>query len=287
MVLVKMRKFGVLILFLFLPAILFPQKKASFTDLKNEYDSFEFQKAIRIAGELLQSKDSLSSSVIIDIYIMKAVSHYTLTEEPEAKNCFFEILKINRNYKPDPEKVPPKIINLFSEIRKDYLQLVPETAKIPETKTEVTKTEEPPKTIIKEVHIPMDSEYRSAISKSLILPGWGHFSVGSSTKGWLFSVASAVSIGTMIYFIINTNNKEKSYIAETDLDLIRSKYDSYNTSYKLRNVFIVTSVALWTYTQLDLLLWDVNEYSKIGLSMQKNPAFNNNLNWCVSGRIAF
>lgn len=282
-----MKKAGVLFLFFFLQAILLPQKKATFTDLKNEYESFEFQKAIRIAGELLQLKDSLSSPVIIDIYIMKAVSHYTLTEESEAKNCFFEILKIDRNYKPDPEKIPPKIINLFSEIRKDYLQLVPESAKTPEIKNEVVKKEEPSKTIIKEVHIPMDSEYRSAISKSLILPGWGHFSVGSSTKGWVFSIASAVSVGTMIYFIINTNNKEKSYIAETQLDLIRSKYDSYNTSYKLRNVFIFTSVAIWTYTQLDLLLWDVNEYSKIGLSVQKNPSFNNNFNWCVSGRIAF
>jgi hypothetical protein len=240
-------------------------------DVRKEYDAFEYRSVILKAEKLLMQKDSLNKTDLIEIYVMEGVAHYALAEEQEARKSFIEILKLDRNYEIDPEKISPKIVAIFSEIRNDYNQLIPRTPVVTEQKkSEPVVKEEPPKQIKTSIIAEGFEEYKKAVPKSLLFPGWGHFSIGKSTKGLIFSAAALVSFSSMIYYIVKANNSEQSYLNETDAAIIQSKYNDYNNNYKLRNFFITSSILIWTYTQLDFLLFDVNDYTKAGLTYNSN-----------------
>jgi len=281
-----MKKLFLLIVF-FVTASVFAQVKVTLNEIKKEYESFEYEKVIILSSQILEGKDTLAPGVLIDIYLMKAQSHYALTEENNAKNCFFEILRINRNYVLDEEYFSPKIVAFFNNVKRDFLLLIPEKPKQEEKKLDTEKKEEQPKTIISNELIPSVNEYKIALVKSILLPGLGHFAANSDTKGWLFTAASVLSYGSMIYFIVNTNSKEKDYLNETNAGEIKSKYDTYNTSYKIRNTLIASSIIIWAYSQLDFLFWDVNKFSKVNFSVGQNSSLKSDFYIGLSAKISF
>ena len=50
------------------------------------------------------------------------------------------------------------------------------------------------------------NNYRTSVVKNLVLPGWGHFDMGSPTKGIIYSVLQAASLGGSIAYIVKTND---------------------------------------------------------------------------------
>ncbi len=77
--------------------------------------------------------------------------------------------------------------------------------------------------------------------------------------------------------------KEKDYLIEIDPSLIQIKYDSYNKSYKIRNVLIISYLVIWIYSQLDLFFFNDNEFyidnvnNTSNLMMVKPPNIQFNL----------
>ena len=98
-------------------------------------------------------------------------------------------------------------------------------------------------------------DLKNAMIRSFILPGLGHIYLGKTGKGLVLTTLSAVSIGGMIYFIIDSNKKEDDYLNTSDPKTISTNFDAYNSSYKLRNAFIISSVVIWLYSQIDLLFF--------------------------------
>jgi hypothetical protein len=206
---------------------------------------------IRLSDSLLLN-NTLNKSDKTEILMMKAVSHYVLAEEPQVRKCFIDMLKIDRHLELDTEKVSPKIVSLFNEVKNDFLQTVPEEQKTADKKSEVTGQ------INNNDLIKLD-EQKSSIVRSFLFPGWGHLYSGNTIKGTIISSAALINLGSMIYFIIDANSKEKKYLNETDGNNIAGRYDSYNSSYKTRNILITTFIILYAYTQIDLLFLGGNE----------------------------
>jgi hypothetical protein len=93
--------------------------------------------------------------------------------------------------------------------------------------------------------------------RSLILPGWGQYSIGKKTKGGILMgsmvVASGLSIGTYINFKI----KQKNYRnATSDFD---AKWDGVVKSYWTFNGSMVLTVGIYLYNLMDTLI----EWNKI------------------------
>jgi hypothetical protein len=228
-------------------------------NVEEEFKNFEYAEVIRDSENLLRIKRALTNQQLFEIYTMKGIAHYTLAEDDNTRECFLEILKIDSSYSLDESRISPKIISFFNTVKQEYIQNLPEPE--PEVKTvEIIKVDTVfiPK-IIKDVE--SETMLKNSMIRSVILPGSGHLYNGVSTKGWILVSLSALSLGSSIYFIIDTNKKEKEYLQERSRNLIEDKYNSYNISYRMKNISLSLFAAVWLYSQLDLLFFSDDEPS--------------------------
>jgi hypothetical protein len=245
-----MIKFYFTIVLCFFAAAVSAQQSITLDNLKSSFELFDYDKVIKNADSLLIDKYKFTEEELIAIYTYKAIAHYSLGDNNLSKDSFIEILKIDENHSLDPVATSPKIIAIYEELKRDYKQIVP-----PE-ETEIKSTKIDTVVRVDTLFIRPDNKtITGPILKSILLPGWGHLSSGDDTKGWLLTSASTLTLGSMIYFIFDTNTKRNSYLNEIDQILIDQKYDKFNTSYKIRNTLIAAYIAIWIYSQLDLMIF--------------------------------
>ena len=209
------------------------------------FKSFQYSEVISLADSVLAQDSLLTATELIEIYRMKALSHFSIGEEQYAKNCFNEILKTDPRFKLDPVQNSPKIISFFNQIKLDYLQ----NQITIKNSTPLEQNNEPIKTTFA---LYPQKNIKSAMVKSVLLPGWGHLYLDKKKSGIPLLLGSIVTLPSMIYFIYDANQKERDYLNETDSDEIQTKYDTYNQSYKIRNGLIAGYALIWLYSQWDL-----------------------------------
>jgi hypothetical protein len=242
----------------------FPQQKTDIANIRALYESFEYKGVIKLSDSVLAEKGTLDKSDLTEILMMKAVSHYVLAEEPQVRKCFIDMLKIDRHLVLDSEKVSPKIVSLFNDVKNDFIQTIPEEQKFTDNKQEVTNPLE---------NDPISEklqDQKNSIIRSFLFPGWGHIYSGNTTKGTIISAAALINLGSMIYFIIDSNSKEKKYLSVTNDNNIKSSYGTYNRSYKTRNILISSMICIYTYAQLDLFFWGGDYMSSIRMGIGEN-----------------
>ena len=226
---------------------IFSQEKISVGEIREKFESFEYENVINLSRQLLMSKKELSDEDMVDLYLMKGVSHYALGDEESASASYFEILRLDENFEPDPVKISPKIITFFDKVKRQYRQIISiKKETIPEKKDSSASLQ---KDLIKL----KGDLLRNSIARSLILPGWGHLYLNDNTKGWILTGAGTAVLGTMLYFIFDTNAKENDYLNETNRNLMNSKFEDYNSAFKIRNALILSYIVLWLYSQIDIL----------------------------------
>ena len=258
----------------FMQLLFSQQNSASISNLKGKFESFEYNQAISYADSLLTHKNIFSSEEQIQIYLVKGVSQFSLSNNEGAKDSFNNILKINPGYILDSTNVSPKIISFFNSVKSDFekkLSLKNESIRIK------TDTVYVPKIMNK---VESDDNLKQAFLRSVIFPGLGHFYLKENTKGWILTSLSAITIASSIYFIIDSNKKEKNYLNETNPGFIQQKYDLYDSSYKMKNISIISFVAVWIYSQIDILFFPNHfnlDDNKISFSPNLNFQFANNL----------
>jgi hypothetical protein len=242
----------------------FPQQKTDINTIRKSYESFEYNDVIKSADSLLADKSKLNKSDLTELLMMKAVSHYALAEEDKTRKCFIEMLKIDRHTELDSETVSPKIVSLFNEVKNDFIQAIPEDQKFIDNKLADTNQ------IPNDLTLTRFQDQKNSIIRSFLFPGWGQLYSGNTTKGLIISSAALINLGSMIYFIIDANSKEKKYLNAIDANTISSSYDSYNRSYKTRNILISSMIFIYAYAQVDFFYLGGNVISDIHLGIGEN-----------------
>lgn len=219
-------------------------------NLSGLFINFEYSEVIKTANHLLINKSRFSNYELEEIYRMKGIAHFSRGEDRSARYSFTEILKTDTSYSLDPSTNSPKIISFFDEVKEEYLSGIREA--------------KDPVTIIKfdTVYVPVNvrdtqGEYilKQAMIRSMFLPGTGHLYKKNDLKSWLLTSLSVASIGAGVYYIIDTNKKERIYLEEMDRTRIPDRYSDYNFAYRMRNFAFISFAALWVYAQLDLLFF--------------------------------
>jgi hypothetical protein len=210
--------------------------------LIDKFRAFEYHAMIAMAESMLVHQKSLPPLQAIEIYRMKAIAHYTLSQTEAAKAGFAAILEIDSTFALDTLQNSPKIVNFYQQVKNQFQRQRKRDE--PEIKTEPDKPiKTPPRP---------QPDFAKAISRSLIWPGWGHRIYGRSTKGWVLSLTGLATAGATAYYFFDSRQKESDYLNETRHDQINEKYERYNSSYRRRNFFAATFIAVWAYSQFDL-----------------------------------
>jgi hypothetical protein len=236
--------------------------------IKKQFDSFEYGEVIKNANRLLTWRDSISNDNLIQIFRMKGISHFSLTEDQAAKESFTEILKIDTSFVMDSAKTSPKIISLFNDVKKEYLfnlQAKEENIVI-KTDTVYIPTKYPTSEI--------ENHMRKTFLYSIFYPGAGHFYDNRSTKGWILSALTTISLGSFIFHIFEADIKEAKYLDERNPVMIDARYTSYNNSYRIRNISLFTLAAVWLYSQLDLLWFSDTDFGNLEIFSEDNESAN-------------
>lgn len=249
-------------------SMIIAQPKDDVNNLEKSYEKFQYATVVNKADILLRDKERFSNELLIQIYTLKAASHFAISDQESARKSFIELLKINSEYILNDIIYSPKLVDFFNSVKTEFLDII---------KTENRQDQR----IIDSVNIKepmfMSSKINGAIARSLVLPGWGHLYLNENTKGWILSAASSAALGTMIYFIFDANKKERDYLTETNHILIQQKYNDYNKSYKIRNILIVSYAVIWLYSQIDILFFSQNFGSK-NIYLNDASNFKNQVN---------
>ncbi len=256
-----MKIVNLLIPVLFLTFPLFGQQ-ALINKIEDQYKNFNYENVISLSGEALKDYADLSKAQLIKIYTLRGVAYYSLADEDSARLSFINILKLNENYEIDSLIYSPKIISFFNKVKTEYEQIAG-------LNTKDEKEKQPAVNAKPQFYRQRSNIFNEAMARSIILPGWGHLYAGEKTKGFILTSASAITLGSMIYYILKTNSNYTDYLNATDAASINKKYDQYNSSYKIRNILIAAYSALWIYAQSDLLFISkstTSEQMQIGFS---------------------
>lgn len=219
-------------------------QNVSYEQIKNEFKNFEYEKVIKLSEEVINSGE-LTDSLLIDTYLMRAVSYYSLANDRSTRQDFQQILRIKKDFLPNPLEISPKLITLFNEVKTEFL-----ASEQPDSKEENLQQGNIPSKIFD------DALMRNSILRNIALPGWGQLNAGFTTKGIVLGTASLLNLTGMIYFIADASKKQNAYLSETNNTLIQEKYDAYNKSYKIRNALIISYAAIWIYSQIDILFFN-------------------------------
>jgi hypothetical protein len=246
---------------------LLAQENKSLQELRTAYESFEYRTVVKIADKLLLRKERLTEESLLALYVMKAVAHFSLSEEDLARRSFFEILFLHNGYELDSTTISPKIIDFYMVVKSEFEQIM---ARRSEIKTEKKDSIIPiPKVMAEQKEIRND-----VMLRSFLLPGLGHISSDDDLKGYIISSLSVLTLGTMVYSIIDVQTKEKEYLAETIPSQIEAKYSQYNSSYKMRNITITAYTFLWLYAQIDLAYFPGNSRPLVSVSFEKESIYS-------------
>lgn len=223
------------------------QKGGAISILKGELESFQYSKVIMDADSIIKSGTKLSEKERVDINKMKGVAQFSLSDMVGAKLSFINILKIDNTFEFDSTDTSPKIIAFFNQVKNDYMQIYRSPNEIVKVDTVYV-----PKIIKDE----SSSEViKQALIRSVIVPGLGHLYLNEGLKGAILTSLSVLTLGSSIYFIIDSNKKEDQYLNATDPAIIQSAYNKYNTSYKMKNISLISFAAIWIYSQIDILFF--------------------------------
>jgi len=220
-------------------------------EIRNKFKSFKYAEVVSVTEDFISGRKALSRKKLLEILELRAISFYSLGNIKSSLSTFIKILENDPDFQLNPQTTSPKIIEFFEEIRANFRQ----DSVIPQQSSDL---EEPKSTTEKENNLNLKDNFNSAVLKSIILPGWGHLTRGSTTKGWVIGALSLGSLSSAIYFTIDTHSKEEAYLNEINRSIIQSRYEEFNAVYKKRNVFIVAYAVVWLYTQIDLLYFTDN-----------------------------
>lgn len=89
--------------------------------------------------------------------------------------------------------------------------------------------------------------------KSLLAPGWGHFSAKSYTKGQVLLGLQIFLAGSSFYYYDKSMDMYDKYKKANQIDDINQYYTDANSSYRTSQILLGFCAIVWVYTILDVV----------------------------------
>jgi hypothetical protein len=213
--------------------------------LELDFKKFRYQEVLAKGRFFLESKQ-LSGDDSLQIYQYMINAAYALNDTTQAKEIIREVLQSSREFQMDPRITSPKIIEFFNYVKNEQLEF----PQVSDTTSDSLLAKPAPIRMY-----PANEK----IFASFLVPGTGHLWNGSKTKGIIYTSASALFIGSLIYFANRTAKKRDLYMNARLNTNFNDLYDDYNRAYRTRNLLILGYGIFNLYVLYDLLNVDVKQ----------------------------
>ncbi len=112
-----------------------------------------------------------------------------------------------------------------------------------------------------------------SLAKSALIPGWGHFSAKSYTKGQILLGMEVVLLGSSLYFYDQAMDSYDKYKNSDQIDEMNQNYNDALEPYRYSQAFLGLAILVWAYTLYDTVnvtedynsnLWNdiIREYNR-------------------------
>jgi len=202
-----------------------------------EYEQGKYHEVVASGQLALTDTSGLNQEQVIYLRTYLAFSLVALDREPEAIEQFQAILVHRPKLELNQEFVSPKIIEVFqrakSQLQGGQRRREPQPAPLYD-KPKTTKAQ--------------------ALWRSLLWPGWGQRLRGSRLKAGILQGASVGAAAGLTATGLGTYNAHQDYLGSTDPADIQSRYGTYNSWYRARNLAFNCAIAIWLYNVVDVMM---------------------------------
>lgn len=150
----------------------------------------------------------------------------------QAEPHFISILKMDPAFEMDPLLTSPKILTVFTETKKQFIQ-------------SGTADSSPGHG--------WDSPASSITYRALLFPGWEQIHKGRVQTGVVLAALGGVSLGTAVATEFLRSSARKDYLAARSPDDIAAKYKIYDRYYRAETYSFVFFALTYVASEIDLL----------------------------------
>jgi len=200
--------------------------------VKNSYENVRYAQVVTLVKSELEARPQQPLPRLEMLLKYLALAQASLGKEDEARSTMASLVLVNPNFKFQPDEVSPKILELYHDVRSEFVRS-PDLAS------------HSPSYLIK-------TDRRAELMlKSVTFPGWGQIEAGKK-RGYFWGIGfSAVLVGSGVasYMAAQTHD---DYLAAYDPAVIQSRYTTYNNWYQWRNTLLSLTVLTYTVNLLDI-----------------------------------
>lgn len=201
-----------------------------------KYKQGEYDAALQSLQFAATQADELSELQRAQVHTYIAFCEVAYSRREAAKQNFRIALELNPNLNLEDPDIPPKIREVFREVKSELAG----SSSSHEVRPAFTGTV-PAHQRLK----PIDATWRSAL-----LPGWGQFATNRPAMGATMTGAALASGGALVYTQLNAS-KAKRYYDSAPAGLKVDQYEQLVRFNRYRNIALGTTVAVWTAAMLD------------------------------------
>lgn len=230
------------------------------SEIKYLYDGFRFEETILYGQNILKDPSLLTPKQLGYIHQYLAFAYFTIGKSDSARLHFLSLLSISPQTELDPLETSPKIIDFFNQAKSDFEE-------INDQKRYIAYPE----------YVFIEDKRPAAAWRSAVLPGWGQYYKGQSTRAYILGGAFLTSAVVLGVSIVNENKYRDSYLSSSDPDDISRFYDKYNNWSKVRQIFTYSTIGIWLLSFADAIWSDYpkvelhissGNYEMVGISVQ-------------------
>ncbi len=205
-------------------------------DIQDAYSRFDYEEAERKGQEALDRYSEFTVEQLTDVHTILALVAFNQNDLGEARRQFVSALQLTPDLTLDPLLISPKILDYFDHIAAEI------------EAGETSYVEAP----VRYVLVP--DRRTDAALRSMLVPGWGQFFKGHSTKGFVMTSAFAIAVGGAVFSHVKRERAEAAYRDETRPDRVSEKYETLNRWHKSRRGLIQAAALTWVVSYVDALL---------------------------------
>ncbi len=199
------------------------------------YEDAEYEKAAFYAFQAIEPEPPKDKFEEINFREILAYAYVALERNDFARKEYSKILLLYPHWRPDPQKTPPKVREVFEEaLREHEVHAAKPDAEV----------------------LPQEKLRFNASWRSLVLPGWGQYYKGQRVRGAVVTSLQILSLATLVILQAEVNRRHNIYEAREGNEGMTA-YDEYTRVWRARNVVGYVAIGIYVGAYLDALYTSV------------------------------